>query len=524
MWQMSELSDGGTRRGTLDDSAQESTRSEVLGRRLRPPMPTPSALHGEYAPAWRLSIRTKLLIAVNGVLLIGLAALLVWDFQRGLTERLNNKQTSMAEEAALILSALETIRDQGVDAMQAYIDRACIQMQDSKSPGHHIAAQIDDMLLQAQSHHRASPDFAKAMQQAAAALDHQANVAGKHIIVGSRRSDGVVVYVSEFTGNIRDSARALMRYRAGAMAVVGIALTAIVNFVLVRIVTQPIGRMAETVRRIGEGDLGVEPQRSTTTELDELATEIGAMSRALAKAQENRVFQMDKARRIQHHLLPCLSELQSVGIHHVHLPAEDVGGDFLDVQVIDERRVAIYAGDVSGHGVPAAMSASMLKVLIDSGGTSTDLAEALAKINRRFHAVTLEGHFATMFMCEIDRGEGQLAYASAGHETAYLVRKNDSLEELEATGMLLGVDPDTGYEVILTEVSPGDLLILLTDGIVETMSPAGELLGRQAVVQALSECGNKPPRQVAEQLVRLAEHHRAGEPQHDDITVAVLRV
>lgn len=87
------------------------------------------------------------------------------------------------------------------------------------------------------------------------------------------------------------------------MALVGIASTAIVNFVLVRIVTPPIYRMAETVRRIGAGDLGVQPRRSTTTELDELASEVGAMSRALAKAHGNRVFQMDRACRIQHHLM-----------------------------------------------------------------------------------------------------------------------------------------------------------------------------------------------------------------------------
>ena len=73
-------------------------------------------------------------------------------------------------------------------------------------------------------------------------------------------------------------------------------------------------------------------------------------------------------------------------------------------------------------------------------------------------------------------------------------------------------------------MSSGDLLVLLTDGIVETMSPAGELLGRQAVLQALSECANEPPRRVAERLVGLAEKQRAGGPQHDDITVAVMLV
>lgn len=122
MWQMSELSEGVTRRKPDIVSAGESTPSEFVGLPLHPPMPAPFVLHDEYTPSWRLRIRTKLLVAVNAVQLIGLSALLVWDFQRGLAERLSNKQISMTEEAALVLSALEAIRDQCVTALWACID------------------------------------------------------------------------------------------------------------------------------------------------------------------------------------------------------------------------------------------------------------------------------------------------------------------------------------------------------------------------------------------------------------------
>ncbi len=505
------------------DVERTTAKHEHSPRAPRPSRPGHSEA-GVYSPGWRLSLRTKLLVAVNAVLLIGLAALLVWDFQRGLAERLHNKHVAMAEEAALVLSAIESIRHQELNAVQAYLDKACIQMQDAASPGHHIAAQVEDLLLQARSHHRASPDFALAMRQASTMPDYQANVGGHAIIVGSQRTDGLVVYVSEFTRNIREAARAQMRSRAGAIALVGLALTGIVNLVLVRLVTQPIRRMVETVQRIGAGELGIEPRRSTTTELDDLATEIGAMSRSLAKADQHRAFQMAKARRIQRHLMPSPDQLYSVGIHHTHLPADDVGGDFFDVQVIDDDRLAIYLGDVSGHGVPASMSASMLKILIDVDGDPLQPSQALQKINRRFQTVTFDGHFATMFMCMIDRRECRLAYASAGHETAYLIRRSGRLEELNSTGMLLGVDPNASYELTRLKVTPGDTIVLLTDGVVETMSPNGDLLGRDAVAKALAECGNESPRNIADQLLRLADRYRAGEPQLDDITVAVLRV
>ena len=124
----------------------------------------------------------------------------------------------------------------------------------------------------------------------------------------------------------------------------------------------------------------------------------------------------------------------------------------------------------------------------------------------------------------IDRREDRLVYASAGHETAYLIRSSGRLEVLVATGMLLGIDPDATCELARLEISPGDTVVLLTDGVAETMSPHGDLLGRDAVTEALVECGNKSATEIADQLLRLADGYRAGGPQLDDITVAVLRV
>lgn len=486
---------------------------------------------GYAPPRWRLSIRAKLLIAVNAVLLVGLVALLVLDFQGGLAERLNNKQVSMAEEAALVLSAVDALEHHGSDVVQQYIDEACAQMQDATSPGHHIAVRLDDhTLLQARTHDRASPAFAHAMQLASSAPDHRASVEGRPILVGSRRRGDLIVYVSEFTQNVRQAARAQLLSRAGGIALVGVALTAIVNLVLLRVVTRPIGRLVETVRRIGGGELGIVPRRSTTTELDELALEIGAMSRSLAKADEYRRHQMAKAQQIQQHLMPRADHLQSIGIHHVHLPADDVGGDFFDVKIINDHRVAIYMGDVTGHGVPAAMSAGMLKTLFEQGeGEIANPAAVLQQINRRFHAVTLDGDFATMFMGVIDRREGRLIYASAGHEIGYVLRRDGGIDELNTTGLLLGVDPDAECEMAEHTIDPGDTIVLLTDGLIETMSPKGKPLGRREVVETMViDEGPSPqqesPHDLAARLLRLADDHRGGGPQLDDITLAILRV
>jgi sigma-B regulation protein RsbU (phosphoserine phosphatase) len=492
-----------------------------MNHETRPNLPD----SGDGTPRWRLRLRTKLLVAVNALLLVGLAAGLAWDFQRGLAERLANKQVAMAEEAVLVASAAQALRHHGLSEVQAYIDRACLRMQDASSPGHHIAVRIDDHILQAQTHGRATPAFPEAMQRAHDTSDHQGMVDGHQILVGSHRDNGVVVYVSEFTSNIRQGAKAQLLRRAAVIGLIGVALTAFVNLALLRLVTRPVGRMVGTVRRIGGGELGVTPRRSTTRELDELAVEIGAMSRSLAEADEYRRHQMDKARQIQNHLMPRPDDSEPLGIHHAYIPADDVGGDFFDTKVIDDQRVAFWVGDVTGHGIPAAMSASMLKTLLQYGDAdAADPAAVLDQVNRRFHAVTLDGDFATMFMGVIDRRQGKLVYASAGHEIGYLLHRDERIDELGSTGLLLGIDPDAACGSTRLSVQPGDVIVLMTDGLAETMSPDRKLLGRDAIVSALTYRIDAPPRQLIDDLLQLATIHRADQPQLDDITLAVLKV
>lgn len=472
-----------------------------------------------------LSIRVAVLLAVNTTLLFGLAALLGVDYQRGLTERMEAKQAALAEEAALILPAVELLEHHGLQRVQDYIDRACAKMQDTVSPGHHIAVRLSDTILQARTHHRASPTFVNAMQAGAAAPDHRSQVDGLPILVGAHTQGPTQVYVSEFTTNVLRSARNRLMARAGGILLIGLVITALVNLFLVRLVTRPIDRLVDTVRQIGNGELGTTPPRFATRELGFLAGEIGAMSQSLAVADRARRQEMDKARRIQRNLLPRPDRLEAAGIHHAYLPAEEVGGDFFDVKNLGEHRTAVYVGDVTGHGVPAALSAAMLKVLFRHASAPLDApAAVLDEINRRFHAVTLDGDFASMFMGVIDHENHRMIYASAGHEIGYVVSAEGGVRELTTTGLLLGVDPEARCEVEQIGLAPGDMVVLLTDGLAETMSPNARLLGRDPIKSALATPPVGSPQQVTETLLRLADAHRQDGPQLDDITLVVARV
>jgi len=153
-----------------------------------------------------ISIRLKLLIAVNAVLISATAVLLLIDYRQGLAERMQNKQVSLSEEADVLLPAVIALQHHGAADVQTYIDRACAQMQDTTSPGHHIAVEWNRQVLQARTHNRDSPAFVEAMRRAAASPGHRASVNGQPIIVGAQDDGETRVYVSEFTTNVRRSA------------------------------------------------------------------------------------------------------------------------------------------------------------------------------------------------------------------------------------------------------------------------------------------------------------------------------
>ena len=118
------------------------------------------------------SIRFQLLAAVNGTLMIIVAVFLAYDYQREFAARMSLKQIALEEEAKTLLPGVQQARHQGTDSVQEYVDAVCERMQDTDSPGHHIAVQLNGRTLQATAHHRASQEILRAMRQAARAPNH----------------------------------------------------------------------------------------------------------------------------------------------------------------------------------------------------------------------------------------------------------------------------------------------------------------------------------------------------------------
>lgn len=470
----------------------------------------------------RCSIRTLMLIAVNLPVVLLAAVVLPFEYRQAIAERVRAKQLDLEEEARATHPALVQLRNQGHQATKRYLDSVCASMQDSQSPGHHLAIELDGVTLQADSHHRASSEILSAMRRAASTPSRRVRFGDGELVVGFFAEGGIKVFVAESLANIESAARnGVMRRLVGFLALALVA-AAVVNVSLVQVISKPIERLAQTVRRIGDGELGARAGSFSTLELDCLALELNAMSEGLAKSAQNRDFQMSKAREVQQNLLPNGVSPDGFSIASLFEPAEDVGGDFYDLLRLPDDTWLVFVADVSGHGIPAAMSAALLKTLVAQAAEAASPARILSQVNQGFSAMSLDGDFATAIALRLYPGRGRLDYASAGHDPGWLISRHREAIELSSTGMPLGVLPEAEWDEASIELAGCDRVLLVTDGVCETSDREGQLFGRRRIATLLEANRGARSERVIDLLKQSLREHRGDAPQTDDVTAVVL--
>jgi sigma-B regulation protein RsbU (phosphoserine phosphatase) len=232
---------------------------------------------------------------------------------------------------------------------------------------------------------------------------------------------------------------------------------------------------------------------------------------------------MERARAIQDCLRPDLKEIAGARFACINQPAAEVAGDYFDVLPSADGGMILCVADVSGHGVPAAMGAAMLKTLLLNGaGRESDPAQLLGLLNAAFCRVTLPEDFATMALLHFAPGSPAAAYASAGHEPVVLLHPTGRTEDLKATGFPIGVESPSTWEGRALSVEPGDRLIMLTNGLVETMSPAGEPYGRERLFRDLVDLRFLPLAHMLAEILERVTTFRGGTPQQDDLTALAV--
>ncbi len=207
-------------------------------------------------------------------------------------------------------------------------------------------------------------------------------------------------------------------------------------------------------------------------------------------------------------------------------PARAVGGDYYDFLDLDDGRFAFTLGDVSGKGIPAAVMMASIQTLLRSllRDESRGLSATISDLNRTLYDSSTEDRYSTLFCGVLNQERTRLTYVNAGHVRPLVLRADGTLSEVQGGDMPVGILPGIQYEHRSIEVGPGDVVVVVSDGITEVCNAEGEFWDELLVHQIVQGHGNRPIAELPGVLCADADTFAAGADQYDDMTVIVVRV
>jgi sigma-B regulation protein RsbU (phosphoserine phosphatase) len=260
-----------------------------------------------------------------------------------------------------------------------------------------------------------------------------------------------------------------------------------------------------------------------------LLASFGYVALQLVFSNERRLLAVDEelaiASRMQMSILPDGAPvIPHLRMSAAYKPMTAVAGDFYDFIPSGTRRVGVLVADVAGHGVAAALVASMIKVAIQSvAERAEDPAAVLRGLNRALSAQPGSQLISAAYLF-IDPDGRQARYSAAGHPPL-LAWRNGAFERVMSNGLLIGMIPEADYPVATLAIGPGDRFLLYTDGVTDAESAEGEFFGDARLEVVVRGGLSQPPRAFADLLVAEVGRWLPGRvPQQDDITVVVVDV
>jgi len=235
--------------------------------------------------------------------------------------------------------------------------------------------------------------------------------------------------------------------------------------------------------------------------------------------------QLEVARQVQLELLPPSDpQLPGFDISAYNFPTEEVSGDYYDWVRIHDDQIGIVIADVAGKGVPAALLMAFLRASLRAA-THIGYApqNSMAKVNYLLWESIERNQFVTAFYGILDATNRTLAYANAGHNPPLLLNADGSARFLDQGSVPLGMFRDTRYYEYYLTLTPGQVLVLYTDGVTEAMNPREEEFGPDRLVNSVKAARDLSAREMIDAIQRDIWNWTDGKGAHDDVTFFVIK-
>jgi sigma-B regulation protein RsbU (phosphoserine phosphatase) len=306
------------------------------------------------------------------------------------------------------------------------------------------------------------------------------------------------------------------------------------TLLLIRLMTGPtvssIKEVSAAAESIAHGDYKVSLPVKGEDEVGQLVRNFNTMVSQLQERMKLKEA-MNLAMEVQQSLLPGKApQVEGVDIAGKSIYCDETGGDYYDFLELSQwgnGRTGIAVGDVSGHGISAALLMTTVRALLRSRTRQPgSLSQIVTDVNHLLCADTAEtGSFMTLFLMMIDSVRDELRWVRAGHEPAMVYHPtSDSFAELYGSGIALGVDQTWSFQEQSHEGWDGQQIILIgTDGIWETENPQFELFGKERLRSVIRQHRHRSSKEILQAITAAVSTFRQAAPQKDDITMVVVK-
>jgi phosphoserine phosphatase RsbU/P len=325
-----------------------------------------------------------------------------------------------------------------------------------------------------------------------------------------------------------------------ALGVAGIAGLLGALVIVARSISRPIRELSSAAKQIAAGNLELALQpNGSTEEVGRLTDAFNKMTRDLrmqmqelrytTTVRERLEGELSAARSIQMSLLPkvfpAFPDRPEFDVHAVVRPAREVGGDFYDFFLIDERRLCVLISDVAGKGVPAALFMAVTKALIKATALSgCSLQKLITAVNDELCEEADVGMFVTLLLVILDTETGEIEYCNAGHLSPFLLESDGTVAPLDgAHSPALALGVGLQFSTAKHKLAPGDALFMFTDGVTEAVSRSRDFYTPRRLQIVLRDVYTLPVQRITRAVVQDVRTFAADQDQADDISVLAIR-